>query len=122
MADSFISIGTYKKTKTSSIIIERRQKHDFLYSPPSPSLMQMSKSSSSSSPIQDQIQSEENQNDEKRKRRRILIVGAGVGGLAVASRIGSELNTPVTTTTKKGTNSWEIVVLEKNPENMVGGR
>lgn len=77
--------------------------------------MQMSKSS----PIQDQIQSEENQSDEKRKRR-VLIVGAGVGGLAVASRIGSELNTHVTT--KKGTNSWEIVVLEKNPENMVGGR
>lgn len=83
----------------------------------------MTKSSSSSSPIQDQIQGKENQSDEKRKRRRILIVGAGVGGLAVASRIGSELiNTPVTTTKGGKENSWEITVLEKNPENMVGGR
>ena len=46
----------------------------------------------------------------KSQRQRVIIIGAGVGGLATAARISSQLP------------NTEVVVLEKNDRNKLGGR
>ncbi|KAL7528206.1 hypothetical protein ACHAXR_002325, partial [Thalassiosira sp. AJA248-18] len=47
------------------------------------------------------------------KAQRVVVIGAGVGGLATAARISSQLTT---------THDAEIIVLEKNGRDHVGGR
>ena len=59
------------------------------------------------------------------KTRRVVIVGGGVGGLAVGARLASslkkhEFTNPDKLTRKRTT--WEVVLLEKNSNCMVGGR
>ena len=47
------------------------------------------------------------------KQRRVVIIGAGVGGLACAARIAAE-------TRRWDDNDVEIIVVEKNPRDMIG--
>jgi len=52
--------------------------------------------------------------DSQQQIKKAVIVGGGVGGLAVAARLASSI--------REAQENWEVVLLEKNAEDMVGGR
>ena len=80
-------------------------------------------SSSSSSTTTKKVSSKKTIENEKCKT--IVIVGAGVGGLAIASRLASSLLNPIQQQQQHGINTTttiKLIVLEKNNEDWIGGR